>query len=254
MTEFIGIRSKLYKECLEEFPHARDEEINAIKKYLNPKSNETILEVGAGSGLLSEVLSEVLKNGKLIVSDPSAEQLQAIKNKPNIQIVNESVDNLSLEDKTIDAVCSLGAMHHCFNKTKAFQNFARILKPDGRLVIADVFNGSSLAKHFDVQVAKYCITGHEVAFWTDEFAESLCFLAGFEKPKISQLNIRWKFSSKEDVGIFLYKIHAMTKTTPAECLRGAEEILGIIKKDNQYYLGWPLKVIITKKINPKPSL
>jgi len=254
MAEFIGIRSKLYKECLQEFPHARDEEINAIKKFLNPRSNETILEVGAGSGLLSEVLSEALKNGKLIVSDPSAEQLQAVKNKPNIQIVNEGTDNLSLEKETVDAVCSLGAMHHCFNKTKAFQNFARVLKPNGRLVIADVFHGSSLAKHFDVQVAKYCITGHEVAFWTDEFTESLCFLTGFEKPKISRLDIHWKFNSKEDIGIFLYKIHAMTKTTPEECLRGAEEILGISKKDNLYYLDWPLKVIVTKKINSKHSL
>jgi len=249
MTEFIGIRSRLYKECLKEFLHARDEEINAIKKYLTPKDNETILEVGAGSGLLSEALAEIVKNGKLIVSDPSAEQLQEVnKNKYNIEILNESADNLSLENETVDAICSLGAMHHCFNKTKAFQNFARILKKNGRLVIADIFHGSKLAKHFDTQVAKYCITGHEVAFWTDEFAESLCFLTSFEKPKISTLNIHWKFKSKEDIGIFLYKIHAMTKTTPKECLRGAEEILGVTKKDNAYYLNWPLKIIVTKKI------
>ena len=248
MTEFIGIRSKLYKECLKEFPHVRDEEINALKKYLTPKDNETILEVGAGSGLLSEMLSKLLPNGKLIVSDPSAEQLQEIRNRKNIQILNESADNLSLEKETIDAVCSLGAMHHCFNKTKAFQNFARILKKNGRLIIADVFHGSKLAKHFDIQVAKYCITGHEVAFWTDEFAESLCFLTGFDKPEISELNIHWRFESKEDIGIFLYKIHAMTKTTPEECLRGAEEILGVTKRDNWYYLNWPLKVIVTKKL------
>lgn len=247
MTEFSGIRSKLYRECLKEFPHARDEEINAIKKYLAPKDYETILEVGAGSGHLSEVLSKSLLNGKLIVSDPSAEQLQEVISAKNIQVLNESADNLSLEKETVDAICSLGAMHHCFNKTKAFQNFARILKKNGRLVIADVFHGSKLAKHFDVQVAKYCITGHEVMFWTDEFVESLCFLTGFEKPKISKLNVHWKFQTKEDIGIFLYKIHAMTKTTPHECLRGAEEILGINKKTDAYYLDWPLKIIVTNK-------
>ena len=63
MTEFIGIRSKLYKECLKEFPHVRDEEINALKKYLTPKDNETILEVGAGSGLLSKCYQNCFQTG-----------------------------------------------------------------------------------------------------------------------------------------------------------------------------------------------
>ena len=170
---------------------------------------------------------------KVIVSDPSEEQLQEVRDlgKKNIQIVADGADTLNLEKETVDAVWSFGSLHHCFNKTKSFQNFAHILKKNGRLVIANVYHGSKLAKYFDVQVAKFCITGHEVAFWTDEFAKSLCFITGFDKPKIHSLNISWKFKTKEEIGVFLYKIHAMTKTTPEECLRGAEKILGIKKKD-----------------------
>jgi len=245
--EFSGIRSKLYKECLREFPHARDEDIEVMKKYLTPKNNETILEVGAGSGFFSVILADLVE--KVIVSDPSEEQLQEVKDlgKKNIKIVKDGADTLNLEKEKVDAVWSFGSLHHCFNKTKSFQNFAHILKKNGRLAIADVYHGSKLAKHFDTQVAKFCITGHEVAFWTEEFAKSLCFITGFDKPKIYNLNISWKFKTKKEIGVFLYKIHGMTRTTPEECLRGAEEILGIRKKNRLYCLNWPMVVMISKK-------
>ncbi len=247
MAEFSGIRASLYKECLREFPHARDEDIEVMKKYLAPKEDEIVLEIGAGSGFFSETLSNMVK--KLIVSDPSSEQLEEVKKlqKKNVKLVEEGADVLTLEKEVVDAIWSFGAMHHCFNKTKSFQNFARILKKNGRLVIVDVWHGSKLAKHFDDKVAKFCVTGHEVAFWTDEFAESLCFLSNLEKPKIYYLDIKWKFKNKDEIGTFLYKIHAMTKTTPQECLKGAEEILGIEEKTGLYSLNWPMKVMISKK-------
>lgn len=244
MAEFIGERSRLYKECLREFPNAREEDIEVMKKYLAPKDNEVILEIGAGSGFFSERLSKMVK--RLIVSDPSNEQLEEVKElkRKNIELREEGADALTLGKEKVDAIWSFGAMHHCFNKTKAFQNFARILKKGGRLILADVWHGSKLAKHFDDKVAKFCVTGHEVAFWTDEFAESFCFLSGLQKPKIYDLNIQWKFDTKEE---FLYKIHAMTKTTPQKCLKGAEEILGIEKKGDKFCLNWPMKVMVSKK-------
>jgi len=248
MAEFNGVRSALYKECLREFPHSRDVDIEVMKKYLAPKNSEYILEVGAGSGFFSGILADSVK--QLIVSDPSRDQLDEVKglNKKNIKLIEAGADTLTLEKETVDAIWSFGAMHHCLNKTKAFQNFAKILKKNGRVVIADVWQGSKLSKHFDDKVAKFCVTGHEVAFWTDEFAESLCTLSGLDKPKIYNLNIRWKFDTKEEIGTFLYKIHAMTKTTPKECLKGAEKILGIEKKGNKFYLNWPMKVMISRKI------
>lgn len=251
--EFMGLRSKLYKEAMEEFSDARAEDIRIMKKYLAPKKGERILEIGAGSGFFSKHVSEVIgDNGRLIVSDPSLEQLEAVEklNRGNIdiiQFVQFGSEKVNLEKEPVDTVWSFGAMHHMFQKSKSFENIRRILKKNGRLVICDVFAGSSLAKHFDDRVAKFCITGHEVAFWSKEYVDSLCFLFGFAKPKFHDLNIQWKFRTKKDVGTFLYKIHAMTKTTPADCLRGAEEILGIEKKGGFYCLNWPMTLFITKK-------
>jgi len=252
--EFDGIRSRLYKECLREFPDVRLEDIEVMKKYLNLKKGERILEIGAGSGFFSKFISNFLGDkGRLIVSDPSVEQLEEIKqlgkkNIDTIQFVQFGSEKVNLEKYKVDAVWSFGAMHHMFKKNKSFENLSRIVKKDGRIVICDVFYGSKLAKHFDDKVTKYCITGHEVAFWSKEYAESICILNGFTKPKFYDLNIKWKFNKKEDIGIFVYKLHGMVKTTPNECLKGAEEILGVTKKGNYYLLNWSMTLFTTRKI------
>src|SRR3989344_8021281 len=78
--EFDNLRSKLYREALTEFPEARAEDIQIMKKYLNPKNDERILEIGAGTGFFSPHIADMLgNNGRLIVSDPSKDQLEEIK-------------------------------------------------------------------------------------------------------------------------------------------------------------------------------
>lgn len=245
-AEFDGIRAKMYGQALEDYPNARKQDVEIMKKFLEPKEGEVILEVGAGSGFFSKHLSELVgEEGKVIVSDPSHDQLQAIKNlnKNNVRIVLGGAEEIDLDEK-VNSVWSFGAMHHCFNKKKAFENFKRILKNDGKIIICDVFEDSKLAKHFDERVDKYCVTGHKVEFWTDKMAKELCEDVGFSEPSIVDLDIKWVFDSKEDVGDFLYKIHAMTKTTKEECLKGAEEILGVEKIGSRYELNWPMKAII----------
>lgn len=251
--EFDGIRAQLYKECLKEFPHAREQDISFMKTFLKPQKGERILEIGAGSGFFSRHIAKAIgKKGILVVSDPSLDQLEEVRqlrqeNIKTIQFVQFGSATVDFEEKKVDAVWSFGAMHHMFQKNKSFENLSNILKPDGRVIIGDVFCGSTLARHFDSQVARYCITGHEVSFWSKEYAQTICAVNGFEEPKFIDVNCKWKFKKRKDIGVFLYKLHAMTKTTPQECLRVAEEILGIKKETNHYILNWPMTFIITKK-------
>lgn len=248
---FNGIRSKMYKEALKDYPNARESDVDAMKKYLKPKPDQLILEAGAGSGFFSGLLADILTDGKLIVSDPSSDQLDGIRklNKPNIELVEEGADVLSLEAETADAIWSFGALHHCFDKTSAFENFSRILKKGGNLVIGDIWSSTKLADYFDRHVARYCITGHEVAFWSDGFTETLCLSNGFAKPEIHDLPLQWKFETEESIGDFIYKFHAMTLTTPEDCLQAGKELLGITKQsDGSFHLNWPMKMLVAKKL------
>jgi arsenite methyltransferase len=122
-------------------------------------------------------------------------------------------------------------------------------------VICDVFQGSKLAKHFDCQVARYCLTGHEVKFLSEEFALTLCYHGGFDasKTQIVDLPQKWVFDSDEDLGKFIYKLHAMTLIPGnedqkiAQTIDGCKKILGVDHRNGKVYLNWPMKAIVAEK-------
>lgn len=248
MAEFDGIRARMYKDALKDYPTARKGDLALMRKYFVPEEHEVVLEVGAGNGMFSGDLADSVK--RLYVADPSAEQLAGVDElgRSNITIINKPAEEIDLPNESVDGIWSFGAVHHMTDKTKAFNSLSRILRAGSRLVFGDVFQGSALARHFDEQVAKYSVTGHNVTFLTRESISKLCTEAGFDQPRLAEFNASWKFKDKESIGDFLYKLHAMTKATPEECLRGAEEILGIDERDGSYYLNWPMTMVVTAKL------
>jgi hypothetical protein len=48
-------------------------------------------------------------------------------------------------------------------------------------------------------VAKYCITGHEVAFFTKEYFDSLCFVSGFDNINFVNLDVKRNFQKEEEI-------------------------------------------------------
>lgn len=255
--EFTGIRSKLYDDVLTQYPDARKEEVQININLFKPKEGEKILEIGSGSGLYTKVISDMLgKTGELVATDPSRDQLDYISklNRDNIRIVEAGSDTLlsgtGLEEEkgSFDGMWSLGAFHHCMNKSESFKNFHELLKTNGRLFICDVFSGSFLADYFDSEVSRYSSTGHEVAFLTKGFASSLCSLYGFTKPKFHDMDFYWHFDTREDLGIFMYGIHGMVKTTLELCLEKVEELMYVDVINNKHVLRVPLTILETYKI------
>lgn len=253
--EFSGERARMYGTVLQEFPLARADEVQINMKYLKPVAGERILEVGSGSGLYTKVLSDLVGlTGEVAATDPSQDQLTFIDglNRPNVRTIASGADQLHLSpelssvNKHFDAVWSLGAFHHCSNKSQAFRNFSRLLKRDGRVLICDVLAGSALADYFDAEVARFSITGHEVAFLTKNFFASLCDLFGFSEPKFHDLDYLWHFKTEEELGLFMYKLHGMGKTTPEHCLEKIRDFMKIEPRQNGYALHVPLTIFETR--------
>jgi len=257
--EFSGIRAKMYEQAISQYPLARAEDLNAMKKYLNPQEGERVLGIGEGNGFFcSTILASIGKTGFYLVSDPSASQLTNLMRRvkaKNLEICIEKAEDLMIEPESFDKVWSFGAFHHCSDQTQSMKNIYNSLRKGGKAVICDVFQGSKLAKHFDIQIARYCITGHEVKFLSEDFARTLCYNAGFEKSKIKIIDLpqRWIFDSEKDLGDFVYKLHAMTlldgnkQTKIRKTLEGCRKILGVNKVDGRYSLNWDMRAIIAEK-------
>jgi ubiquinone/menaquinone biosynthesis C-methylase UbiE len=258
--QFKGARAQLFKEALIEYPKARRDDLSLMRKHLSPQPGERILGFGEGNGYFCRAIAEAVgKTGSYVITEASPELICGIPESvlalPQVQTKVMPAESLEFASETFDKVWACGAFHHCPDQTEAMKRMYRVLKPGGRLVIFDVFQGTPLAEHFDAVVARYCETGHEAKFMSETFARTLCFLAGFADRNVQIVEIphRFVFDSEEDIGKFVYKLHALTLLPGnyaqqlAATVKGLRDYLTIEREGSQYILHWNQRGLIATK-------
>lgn len=110
-----------------------------IIRLLNPKSNELILDVAAGTGEPGLTIASMLHNGKVIITDLSDEMLAIARENAakrgikNIETHACDVCELPFPDNTFDAIsCRFGFMFFP-DMLLAAKEMMRVLKPGGRI-------------------------------------------------------------------------------------------------------------------------
>jgi trans-aconitate methyltransferase len=100
--------------------------------WLAPQKNEHILDVGCGTGTLTEKIAEA---GAIVTGiDASPEMIAKAKQSyNNIEFFVKDASNFSF-DKRFDAVFSNATFHWIKNQQQLVQNIYDVLKPGGRLV------------------------------------------------------------------------------------------------------------------------
>jgi ubiquinone/menaquinone biosynthesis C-methylase UbiE len=109
------------------------------------QSGEQVLDVGCGTGTLAmEVACRVGRAGRVTGIDPGTEQVARARSKVarrNLPIDFQIgvIEQLPFPDQRFDVVLSTLMMHHvpASVKRQGLAEIARVLKPGGRLVIAD---------------------------------------------------------------------------------------------------------------------
>ena len=106
---------------------------------------DQVLDVGCGTGTLAlDVQRRVGSTGRVVGIDPGQEQIararaKAARRNVPIEFQIGVIEQLAFPDQTFDVVLSTLMMHHLPASLKAqgLAEIARVLKPGGRLVIAD---------------------------------------------------------------------------------------------------------------------
>ncbi len=106
---------------------------------------EQVLEVGCGTGTLALIANKCVgRAGRVAGIDPGTEQIAGARKKAarrnvSIEFQTGVIEQLPFPDQTFDVVFSTLMMHHLPAplKRQGLAEIARVLKPGGRLVIAD---------------------------------------------------------------------------------------------------------------------
>ncbi len=143
-----------------------------------------VLEVGSGGGGNVEVFARRFPGWHITASDydPDMVALASRHLEPlreRVTVTEADAGSLTFPDASFDLVISIGVWHHVGNWRKALAETARVLRPGGRLVLADLLSG-----FFPGPVKK--LFPPEAPYRVDALREALA-PAGFDRWRIRPL-------------------------------------------------------------------
>nr|VFK79561.1 MAG: 2-polyprenyl-6-hydroxyphenyl methylase / 3-demethylubiquinone-9 3-methyltransferase [Candidatus Kentron sp. SD] len=95
--------------------------------------NKSCLEIGCGTGKISEVIRHRVDS--LTVSDISETLAQGVGSRLNIKWIQQDACNLSIADNSFDVVISSECIEHVPDPEKALAEMVRVLKSNGVLIV-----------------------------------------------------------------------------------------------------------------------
>ena len=113
---------------------------------------ERILDVGTGTGVLIPfLLKAVGQTGHVTAIDYAEKMVELFRAKyagfPNVSIAVQQVEKLRFSSESFDAITCFGLFPHLENKRKALRQMNRVLKHDGRLIIAHALSSTEIRNH-----------------------------------------------------------------------------------------------------------
>jgi SAM-dependent methyltransferase len=132
------------------------------------KTGEVVLDLGAGAGVdVFLAANKVGATGRVIGVDMTEEMVDKAKNIArdydyhNVEFRLGEIENLPVEDESVDAVISNCVINLSPDKSKVFQEAYRVLNLGGRLIVSDIVSEGALPNEIKIDSNAWacCIGG-----------------------------------------------------------------------------------------------
>ncbi len=126
------------------------------------KPGETVLDLGSGAGFDAFLAAErVGEFGKVIGVDMTPEMVEKARinaeklKLANVEFRHGEIEKLPVEDHSVDVVISNCVINLSPDKSTAFGEIYRSLKPGGRIIISDILRSGEIPEEIRSNPAAY---------------------------------------------------------------------------------------------------
>lgn len=132
---------------------------------------DTVLDIGSGSGTDTLIASRMVgETGKVWALDMTPDMLTRLRETleeggiDHVETIEADAENIPLPDNSVDVVTSNGVLNLVPDKRKAFAEIFRVLKPEGRVQLADIVikRPVPLGGRSDPKLWAECVVGASV--------------------------------------------------------------------------------------------
>jgi arsenite methyltransferase len=157
---------------------------------------DDVLDLGSGSGTDVFCAATVVgRSGRVVGVDITREQTEKaarVRDRDGfsqVELVESHIEELPFEDGSFDAVISNGVINLSLLKGRVFAEAARVLRPGGRLAIADIVSGRALKERTrrNVELWAACVAG---AIPRDHYLKAI-EAEGFEVTEVRKNDYRF---------------------------------------------------------------
>ncbi len=116
-----------------------------LLKLVAVKPDEIVLDLACGPGILTEEIAKYAKHVTAVDATKKMIEICQAKNIENITAIQATAEKLPFADNSFDCIVNRLAIHHFFDPDKVLKEMKRVLKPNGKIIIADIHSSSNIA-------------------------------------------------------------------------------------------------------------
>ncbi len=159
-----------------------------IVQAMDPPADACILDLGCGTGQLAARLAQRVPHGSVLGVDPADEMIRVARrqhrHRKNLRFEVGSSEAIPADAGTFDVVASTISFHHWARPVESLRDIARVLRPNGRVLILDLCRDHLFMAALD-QLQRWLQPSHAGIASTTEMRR-YCSRAGFHRIQISK--------------------------------------------------------------------